>query len=99
MQLKMDRLELLEHQSAIQLSRTYVMWKICIHQDDIVARAGSESLDVGASEAKFTRACMQLKLVAINFLQLLDDVLGSIGWVIVYNHNFHVDIWFLGGLE
>ena len=42
---------------------------------------------------------MQNNLVAINSLELLDDILGSIGGVVVDDDDFKVDLVFLCSLE
>ena len=42
---------------------------------------------------------MQNNLVAINSLELLDNILGSIGGVVVDDDDFEVDLVFLCSLE
>lgn len=52
--------------------------KISIHQDDIVASACCKTFNIGASKAKLAGSSVQLDFVTVNFLELLDDVLGTV---------------------
>lgn len=68
------------------------MWEICVHQNNIVACALWKAINVGRAQTHFTWSSMQLNSVFINSLQLLDDILSAIWWVIIYNHNFHIKV-------
>lgn len=68
------------------------MGQVSIHEDYEVASAFAEAVNVGATETKFTWSGMELNLIdAIDFLQVLDNILSSIRRVVVDDHNFHVD--------
>ena len=47
---------------------TYVVRKVCVHQDNEVSSAMSQSVDVGTSEAHFSRSSVQFEFVAVDFL-------------------------------
>lgn len=68
------------------------MGQVSIHEDHKVASAFAETVNVGTTKTKFTWSGMELDLIdAIDFLQVLDNILSSIRRVIVDDHNFHVD--------
>ena len=81
------------------LGWTYVVGEIGVHEDDVVAGAGGQAFDVGRTQAELARSRMQLQLVAVDFLQLSNDVLGAIGGVVVDDDDLHVDVVLLGRLE
>ena len=75
------------------------MREISVHEDDEVARAVCQPVDIGAAKTELARACMQLELVAVDFLQLADDVLGAVRGVVIDDNNLKVDVLLFGGLE
>ena len=55
-----------------------MMREVCVHENDEVTGTVRKSVNVGTAQAKFARACVQLELIAIDLLQLTDDVLRTV---------------------
>ena len=72
---------------------SYVVAQVGIHQDNEVARARLNAVDVGGAQAELAGSGVQLHLVlAVDLLQLLDDILGAIRRVVVNDDNLHLDV-------
>lgn len=69
--------------------------KISVHQDDVVACAFVDSINIRRAESHFTGSTMQHNLIAaIYALELSNDILGAIRRVVVDDNNLHIQVTF-----
>jgi hypothetical protein len=69
------------------------MTEVGVHDDDEVSGCELETMDVGRTETKFSGASAELDaLGGVDFLELLRDVLGSVGGAVVDDDKFPVEV-------
>ena len=68
------------------------MTQIGVHKDNVLILAVREPMDVSRSQSEFASSGLQNNLVvAVNSLEILDLILGSIRRIVVDDDDLHFD--------
>ena len=70
----------------------YVVTQIGVHQDNVVACALRQAVNIGRAETHLAGSAVQSDLARVRFLEFLDNILGAVGAVIVNDHDLHVQV-------
>ena len=69
-----------------------MMRHVCVHNDDVLAGSVFDAVHIGRSKAKLSCAWFQNNVVlAVYFLQLFRNFLGTVRRIIVDNNNLIVN--------